>query len=88
MEGFEQSHRAHKKYNAILRNRHTGRIVKVPFGDLRYEQYKDSTGLGLWSHKDHGDNERKRAYWNRHRKEIADGVDNYSAGYFALKYLW
>ena len=87
-ENFEPSQRLHKKYNAVLRNIRTGRQVRIPFGDTRYEQYKDNTGLGLWSHKDHGDEKRKRAYWSRHRKEANAGISNYTAGSMALTYLW
>ena len=86
--GFEPSRRKNKKYDAILMNRDTGKNVRVPFGDSRYEQFRDNTGLGLFSHMDHGDNIRKRNYWDRHRREINDGIDNYTAGSFALKYLW
>lgn len=87
-EEFEPSRRKHKKYNAVLRNVNTGRYVRVPFGDTRYAQYRDSTGLGLWSHVDHGDNIRRSSYWNRHRREMKDGIENYTAGWFALNYLW
>lgn len=89
---FERSHRLHKKYNAIIRNQQTGRTVKIPFGDSRYEQFHDSTGLGLWSHKDHGDYARRQAYQHRHGQwEPRNGGDNthyYSPAYFSWKYLW
>lgn len=84
---FERSHLPNKKYDAVLRNRHTGKLTRIPFGDSRYEQFKDTTGLGLWSHKDHGDNVRRRAYWDRHRKDM-DYNDIFTAGYFSKKYLW
>ena len=52
---FEKSLTRNKKYNAILQNKSNGKLVKIPFGDNRFEQFKDSTGLGLYSNKDHGD---------------------------------
>ena len=85
---FEPSQRLHKKYNAIIQNRQTGRTVKIPFGDTRYEQYKDTTGLGLWSHKNHGDKARRKAYVDRHRKDMIYGLDYYTPGYFSMRFLW
>jgi len=84
--GFNRSTRANKKYDAILIKKNTHKTVRVPFGDNRYQQYKDSTGLRLYSHLDHNDKTRRANYWNRHRKDI--DLDNYTAGNFALKYLW
>ena len=85
-EKFEKATAKHKKYKAILRNRKTGRKHTVNYGDSRYEQFRDSTGLGLYSKKNHGDMKRKKNYRARHRKDIKDGY--YSAGYFSMKYLW
>lgn len=82
---FEVSKTKNKKYDAILLNEETKREKRVPFGDKRYEQYKDSTGLGKYSHKDHLDKERRKAYHQRH---ASDKGKKYSAGYFAAKYLW
>jgi len=82
---FEPTQRLNKKYNAVIQNRQTGRTVKIPFGDSRYEQFKDSTGLGLWSHKDHGDYTRRRAYQERHGKTYRG---DFSPAYFSWRYLW
>ena len=82
---FERSHLPNKKYNAILKNKKTGREVKVPFGARNYEQYKDSTGLGLYSNKDHGDKKRRAAYRARHRN---DNLTDYSPGHFSWYFLW
>ena len=84
--GFEKSTRKNKKYNAILQNKKTGRQVRVPFGDVRYQQYKDTTGLGLYSHKDHGDKKRRASYKARHSVYVQDGY--YSPGFFSMRYLW
>lgn len=86
LKGFARSHKAGKKYDAILNNKLTGMVTRVPFGDASYQQYKDSTGLGLYSHKDHHDAKRRSLYRQRHDKDLKAG--NYSAGYFSYKYLW
>lgn len=81
---FVASSTKHKKYDAILKNKQTGKELKVPFGDKRYEQYKDKA-LGLYKHKDHLDTNRRSLYRKRHK-----GEENarFSSGYFAYKYLW
>ena len=45
---FERSKTKNKKYDAILQNKSNGKLVKIPFGHSSYEQFKDSTGLGLY----------------------------------------
>ena len=84
--GFEKSNEKYKKYAAILRNKKTKRKVRVNFGDIRYEQYKDSTPLKLYSHLNHNDEKRRASYRARHSVFIKDGY--YSPGYFAYKFLW
>ena len=83
---FEKSKSLGKKYDAILLNKKTERTSRVPFGQLGYEQYKDSTGLGLYTHMNHLDPRRRTSYKLRHAGDIKTG--NYSAGYFSMKYLW
>lgn len=83
---FVKSNTAGKKYDAILRNKKTGSLSKIHFGDSSYQQFKDRTGLGLYSHLDHNDQKRKTAYMTRHAKDIKPL--NYSAGYFSMRYLW
>lgn len=51
---FSLSSRRHKKYSVITPNGNT-----VHFGDKRYEHYKDSTGIGAYSHMDHNDTTRR-----------------------------
>lgn len=82
---FRKSNRKHKKYDAILKHRHTGRQRTVSFGDVRYEHFKDSTGIGAWSHKDHGDAKRRKSYRQRHS---ATARSKYSSSWFAYHYLW
>ena len=82
--GFERSHLPAKKYNAILKNKTTSREVKVPFGAIGYEQYKDRA-LGLYSSQDHKNTSRRARYIARHSGDINKA---YSPSWFALKYLW
>jgi hypothetical protein len=83
--GFEISPQKYKKYNAILRHNTTGRLKYVPFGDTRYQHFRDSTGLNVYSNLDHGDRKRQINYLKRH----ANTKDNlYSSSYFSSNYLW
>jgi len=83
---FEKSTMKNKKYDALFRNNTTGKIKKLSFGDRRYAQYKDSTGLGVYSHLNHGDPHRRSFYHQRHAKDAVDGY--YSPGMLSLKFLW
>lgn len=83
---FERSKTKNKKYDAILQNKLNDKLVKIPFGDKRFEQFKDSTGLGLYSNKDHGDLKRRQLYRQRHQKDIKKGY--YSPGYMSFYFLW
>jgi hypothetical protein len=75
---IEKSNRKYKKYKAVFK---TG--PSVHFGDNRYEQYKDSTKLGLYKKLDHGDEKRRRLYYARHGDALY-----LSAKWFSHKYLW
>lgn len=75
---IRKSTRKHKKYMAIFA---TGPAIH--FGDNRYEQYKDSTHLGLYSHLNHLDKDRRRRYYSRHGT-----AKKHSAKWFSHKYLW
>ena len=75
----------YKKYTAIIENK-DGKIKKINFGDNRYSQYKDTTGLGEYTYLNNNDPERRRLYHIRHDKDVRAG--QYSAGFFALKFLW
>lgn len=82
---FQRSKTKRKKYDAVLFNKKAKRYKNVPFGDTAYKHYEDKTGLGLYSHLNTYDKERRRLYRLRHA-----GEDNnkFSSGWFALKYLW
>ena len=82
---FARSRSRGKKYDAILVNRRTRKEKRVPFGALGYEQYRDSTGLGLYSRSNHGDLKRRKRYRRRHAGE---NTRKFSSGYFSWKYLW
>ena len=38
--GFERG-KGYKKYNAVLEDKKSKKIIHIAFGDKRYEQYKD-----------------------------------------------
>ena len=84
--GFEKALRKNKMYNGVLERKTDKKIVRVPFGDNRYQNYHDLTGLNLYPHLIHGDDKRRRLYKIRHQKDIKDGY--YSAGYFSYFFLW
>lgn len=75
------SNQRHKKYAAdvILR----GKLYRnVNFGDKRYQHYKDSTPLRLYSHLDHNDLNRKAKFYQRH------GSNNGPAALLSKEFLW
>ena len=55
-----------KKYTAVVRDLSTRSERTLHFGHSDYEQFKDSTGKGHYSSRNHGDERRKRNYFNRH----------------------
>lgn len=87
---FEKSDRKGKKYNAVLENRETKRQVKVPFGDSNLPQYKDSTGLGLYSKKDTLDKNKRKQFRARFSalKQKSDFKNYYSSMYYSWFKLW
>jgi len=72
-----------KKYKVIVFEGKK-KIKTTQFGDRRYPQFRDKTPLKLYSHKDTNDPKRRKAYRARHTYQ----KNKYSAGWFALKYLW
>jgi hypothetical protein len=81
---FEVSRTKDKMYDAILSSR--TKTVRVPFGDTRYENYKDETGLNAYPQLVHGDEERRQAYRRRHHVYLKPGM--FSPGFFSWYYLW
>jgi hypothetical protein len=87
---FEKSHLKNKKYNAVVKV--DGKIKRIPFGSSSYEQFRDATGLNLYSHLDHNDPIRRKNYIARHSKIMKDGkpaINNkLSPAYYSLNFLW
>lgn len=83
--GFEKSTQKSKKYDAILEHKESDEKKRVPFGDKRYKQYRDITGLKLYTHKDHGDDKKRKQYKARHSKA---SNNKFSSLWFSLHYLW
>lgn len=79
---FKKSPRKGKKYQVDFD--YDGEHYTIHFGALGYDQYKDSTGLGLYKKFDHGDKARRIRYFQRHGIE----KDPRSARYWANRYLW
>lgn len=75
---IRKSTRTHKKYMST----HLGKTIH--WGDNRYEQFRDSTPLKLYSHLDHGDLKRKRAYFAR----FGPTTDRSSPMWWSHRYLW
>lgn len=87
-----------KKYTAIVEEKGTRKRRKIHFGASDYQQYKDRTPLGLYSHKDHGTRKRMQNYFSRHsgtrsRSKAIKLERKKSKGYYNAKilsheYLW
>lgn len=87
--GFRKSKTKHKMYDAILIPKRKGeknRMIHVPFGDKRYENYQDKTKLNMYPKLVHGNAKRRKSYRSRHKKDLKVGF--YSPGYFSFYYLW
>ena len=80
--GLTKSNRKNKKYMAAIVDDNGNIYKNVHFGDTRYQQYKDKTPLGLYSHLDHNDENRRRLYHLRHKN------DTKPAGILSKAYLW
>jgi len=84
---FERSKKKGSKYDAIIEDKITKKRQRVPFGSAEplYEQYRDTTGLKLYSRLDHNDPKRRAAYKARHENTRHK---KYSASWFADRFLW
>jgi len=69
-----------KKYSVYVMK--DGKRKLIHFGDSRYNQFRDK--LGHYSHLDHNDSKRKKAYYARHGQTS----DITSAKYYSHRYLW
>lgn len=82
---IQKSKKPTKKYTAILLDSNTGRKKKVHFGSSINNHYKDSTGLGAWSHKNHLD-KKKRANFKKRFERYRH--NKYSPAWFSDRFLW
>ncbi len=79
------STRKNKKYDVYKYDKKTKKwSFHLSFGDNRYQQYKDSPGIGAYTHLDHLDPERRRRYYLRHGRTN----DKNSARWFSHRFLW
>lgn len=65
----------------------------IHFGDVNYQQFRDSTPLKLYKTLDHNDPERRKSYLRR-AMGIRDKHGNFtylnkeSPNYYAVNFLW
>lgn len=87
MPVFVKSNVKFKKYAVRYNNK------LINFGDSRYTQYKDSTGLGLYTKQNNNDKKRRASYIARASKiknkqgQLTASLKS-SANYYAIRYLW
>ena len=84
---FKKSARPGKKYMVVVNGK------TIHFGDSSMSQYKDTTGLGLYTHLNHNDEKRRASYLARakgikNKKGEPTWKDKNSPNYFSVKYLW
>lgn len=85
---FHKSNRKGKKY---MVKSPSGKIIH--FGSSKMQQFRDSTGLGLYSHLDHNDETRRKRYLARakgikNKKGELTWNDKNSANYYSVHFLW
>ena len=83
--GFRRSPRKFKMYDGILES-DDGQLIYVPFGDVRYQNFRDMTGLNLYPQLIHNDEKRRSNYRSRAKNHLREGF--YSPSYFSYYYLW
>jgi len=88
MVQFRKSKTKFKKYDAL-----TPKGRWIPFGDKRYQHYKDTTPLKLYKNLDHNDPSRRKRFRNRHKEiKTKDGtpayLDKEQPAYYSWNYLW
>lgn len=71
-----------KKYSVFVYK--DGKRKLIHFGDKRYPQFQDTTGVGAYSHLDTKDKERQRLYFIRH----GFSNDETSPKYWSNRFLW
>lgn len=82
--GFKKSDMNYFKYEGVIREKRTDKIICIPFGNSKASHYKDTTGLGLYSDQDTLCEDRK---W-MHNLAYGQEFSGYCRSYFCNKYLW
>ena len=87
-----------KKYMAVVKDKKTNETRLIHFGASDYEQFKDSSGVGKYTRKNHGNPKRRHNYFTRHSgignkkaatiKEINKSDGYYNPKIFSHIYLW
>ena len=85
---FQKSNRKGKKYSVITPSGKT-----IHFGASNMQQFKDTTGLGLYSHLNHNDTERRKRYLARakgikNKEGKLTWNDKESPNYYSVHFLW
>jgi len=81
---YKKSNQKNKKYAVTLENKKTKQKKVLNFGDNRYENYHDKTGLKLT--KTHKDPKRRENYRKRHKRFLVPGY--YTPAWFSYNILW
>ncbi len=81
VSNLKKSTRKDKKYMADVKIGNK-QYKNIHFGDTRYEHYKDSTPLKLYSHLDHNNLGRKKLFHDRHNKNTGP------AAMLSKEFLW
>jgi len=81
--GFEVNTGKRAKYDAILKNKFTNQLKRIPFGQKGYEQFEDQ--IGHYSQFDHKDLKRRHNWLKRHERNTDH---KFSSAWFAKTYLW
>ena len=85
--GYRKSKTKNKMYDAIIRPKHyIDKYKYIPFGDKRYENYRDMTGLNLYPNLIHNDKESRKRFRARQKRFLKKGY--YSPSYFTYYILW
>ena len=84
---FKKSTRPGKKYMVVVNGK------TIHFGDIKMQQYRDTTGLGLYTHLNHNDEKRRASYLARakgikNKKGEPTWKDKNSPNYYSVKFLW
>ena len=78
---FKYTGKNNKKYSVYVKN-DKGNPKLIHFGSSLYGQFKDK--IGSYSHLDHNDPKRKKAYYARHGKATSKDTPKY----WSHKILW